>query len=278
MLYNNNILSKVIITLMSLFLVFGAHASNTKMGEAVANASAYGHLPSLQGEIYPITDDMRALMLLMRVDSCRLTDKYFLSGYIDEGDLAEIKKWQSENNDILDKELIEDAKVVSQMYYKTDNMHAYAEFSNKLFERIRWRRSHAGDKADNNEFYNQFVDQWIKSLNREFVNSGIAESIYLSLNAAYVIEMINYLNGDKFVKCDEWILTRGDLYKLVDWWWANKGNVPEEVYKSFFDKLSSECLFDITYTDKQQDRRIISEILQKPEFEEYRCYKIIKME
>lgn len=225
----------------------------------------------------PITDDVKALMLLMRVDSCGLYGKYFLKGFISDSDLAEIKKWRSENNDVVDKWLIEDAKTVEQMYHSLLYC-AAEEFSDKLFERIRWRRGLVRDKVNNNGFYNQFLDICIKSLRWDFVKSGGIGSIYLSFDTFLIIEMINFLNGERFVDCDDRILTRGDLYKLTDWWWANKGNIPDEEYDRFYNKLYLECLLEDMLLDKQQDRSFINETLKKPEFQEYRRYNIIKME
>lgn len=302
-LKNNYSKELAVIILSFILLSFEALASNDKSGglqkdreervsmndvQQTVVSEPRVDIPFLRVNGRQPTDDEMAVMLLMLTDSINYYWNHYVAKNISDAEVNDILRWKSDNKEILDKWLIGDARMVWLLSRRLDHVWNASIFGSptsclghKLLERVEWRRSNIDKKLKNNGFYNQYVDVWIEAFREDFGENSDRQipvsGIYLGFDGMLFVDMLNLLNGSKFVDCEDWILKKDDLDKIKDWWWANKGNVPEETYLDIMRDLHSEFFLSLEVMDATEFRRFMLQIIESGKFDKYCTNYIVKM-
>lgn len=242
-----------------------------------------------------LSDEEMGVMMLMLADSIDIYDSYLnniilnkLDGAMIKDYEAAIKDWKKCNKGILDDGLINDSRYVSRICRRWDHLcdisrgSSTSKMRDALLERVRWRRENYNRKSSNRGHDNAWGESWIEWLCQEFgesVDPPIpVNGICLGFEQMMFVEMLNFFNGSRFLDCEDWTLQREQLGKIKDWWWANKGVMPDSDFEDFKNKLYLDYYLNFNGSDNREFRNFIDEALKGEDFDKYRGYDIIRME
>ncbi len=228
------------------------------------------------------------IMNLMRIDSIDIYFKYIIyrGSKIDTLDKRIIEDWKAANADILDDELIHSSAMCEKIDRRNGYDILYPNAAQEiLFENlkrsVKWRCENADKRITPGNYANNEMDKRINALRIVFEDNSdipsMIKTVFLSIYERSDIDVINFLNGSQLIDTCKGSLDIDELDMIKDWWWANKGKVPDEVY----EELLKSMLLDVYMAfegEKDEFEEFKKKRLSNPDFDKYRGYDIIRME
>lgn len=234
------------------------------------------------------SDEEYSIMFMMEADSIPIiSNGYWVSRNLRVSDLEAIEKWKSENSNIVDEWLMKLAFGIFKLSTETETYNdvlypnSYTQTLNDILkESIDWRRSNLEMKKLSKENRAELLDEWINQVEKKFggeeMHRSMVKSVYLNSYERALIDLLNFLNGSKFIDSNDGVIDVGQLGRMKDWCWANEGNLPEEALKN----LNKDIVFEIYYAFEGSPEFFedFKESMFKSEiFDKYREIKTVKI-